>query len=477
MEPGAGTERVLRPGGGRHVSPLCLFPPPVRAFRTELDCRNANADEVRDCQRCKMHFSTTFEMPEFWWSQSTRRSNGYFGCDSRRDEDGVMIGYSEFSPPFLTSGYSVRVNTDAEKDSWCRFLVKMLDTKDYVWAKFNIFTQWRAQTRQTAILVFDLHRKYNDIQLSFQRPAFYGPGRHQGGGAGTESHSPLWPYTRVLGEVSNLQDTSVWAIRTLIRDVEKSAGRDPEDRKEKPKIDYPALHDLARHAIHACETLDVSVRTARAILEHHARFVDELGPSRTPPTATDEERRQRCVSAGAARNVHEKLQHMEHMLESLRHRSSSNKARLLNEIQLCYHMSSDYDSTISVQIASATRADSADMRTVAYLTLTFLPATFISALFGTSFFSFEQDTGTWAVSDRFWIFWAIAVPATLATIAVWYVWKNWAPAPAPSRKGTGLSMSSGSSAHGYDEDGRGWRIRLRELTNTFHDNRRRTEEV
>lgn len=361
----------------------------------------------------------------------------------------------------------------------------MLDKKEYVWAKFNIYTQWRAQTRQTAILVFDLHRTYNDIQLSFRRPDFYGPGQQgKGGGGGgpasTESHSPLWPYTRILNEVSNLQDKSVWAIRTLVRDVEKSAGRDPRGpRVEKPQTDYPALHDLARHAIHACETLDVSVRTARAILEHHARFVDELSPSKTLSAAdTDDERkkkRQRYIAAGASRNVHEKLQHMEHMLESLRHRSNSNKARLLNEIQLCYHMSSDYDSTVSVDIASATRADSADMRTVAYLTLTFLPATFISALFGTSFFSFEQDTGTWAMSDRFWIFWAIAIPATLATVAVWYVWKNWVPAPPLSRRGTGLAMSSGSNGDG--EFGRGLRMKLRELTNTFHDNRKRTEEV
>jgi hypothetical protein len=77
--------------------PLSLRTPCLGALEL-TGRRNANADEVRDCQRCKKHFSATFEMPEFWWSKSTRRSNGYFGCDSRRDEDGVMIGYSEFSP-------------------------------------------------------------------------------------------------------------------------------------------------------------------------------------------------------------------------------------------------------------------------------------------------------------------------------------------------------------------------------------------
>lgn len=331
----------------------------------------------------------------------------------------------------------------------------MLEDKDsYAWAKLNIFTQWRARTRQTAILVFDLNKNYK-VGLSFETSAFYGPGQRQQGTR--EKHSPLWPYTRILDEVAALQNKSVWDIRTLVRKIEKARevkeSRVEEEEllkgegerykwKQKPAIDYPGLHDLSRHAIHVCETLDVSTHTTRTILEHHVRFMDEQqqllrqGPA-TGATNGDEAKARR-VTSGAVRNVHETLQHMGHMVESLRHRSSSNKARLLNEIQLCYHMASDYDSGTSVQIAAATRSDSADMRTVAYLTLTFLPATFISALFGSSFFSFEQSTGTWAMSPKFWIYWATTVPATAATVAVWYVWKNRSLPPALSRRATGF---------------------------------------
>lgn len=306
----------------------------------------------------------------------------------------------------------------------------------YAWAKFNIYTQWKARTHQTAVLVFDLYKNYKDkdFSLSFEDALFYGPGqRHLGV---REKHSPLWPYTRILNELGKLQDKSVWDIRTKVRDVEKAreAKEQMDSERKRPQINYPELHDLARHAIHVCETLDVAVRTGKTILEHHARFMDELAQGGLDMALDDRSMR---VAAGAARNVHEKLQHMEHMLESLRQRSSSNKARLLNEIQLCFHMSAEYDSTVSVQIASATRSDSADMRTVAYLTLTFLPATFISALFGTSFFSFEQDTGTWAMSDKFWIFWAISLPATALTVGVWYAWKTRMP-QALGRRGTGL---------------------------------------
>lgn len=408
----------------------------------------AGAEEVKNCPTCKLHFCTTFEMPSFWWQDNTKRSNGYFGCESRRDDYGCMTGYN----------------------TWCHFIVKMLTSKDdYKWAKFNIFTQWRAATQQTAIVVFDHSRNYT-VDLSFATRPFYGPA--QRGRGVSEKCSPLWPYTRILDQVSTLQNKSVWDIRTMVRNVEKKrevkkeAKEDKENEKQgdqqqneveedkkkkekkKPVIDYPGLHDLARHAIHACETLDVSVRTARTILDHHRQFMDELRLTDTTAASAS--------SWGAARNVHETLQHMEHMIDSLRHRSSSNRARLLNEIQLCYHMSSDYDSGTSVQIAAATRSDSADMRTVAYLTLTFLPATFISALFGTSFFSFEQDTGTWAVAQEFWLFWVITIPATAVTIGVWYFWKNGADSlslgpPAVSRRATDVRGTGGG----------GWEVRRR----------------
>jgi hypothetical protein len=61
------------------------------------------------------------------------------------------------------------------------------------------------------------------------------------------------------------------------------------------------------------------------------------------------------------------------------------------------------------------------MKTISILTLVFLPATFISALFSMSFFNFDSDYG-WQMSDRFWIYWDVAIPVTALTVGSWYFW-------------------------------------------------------
>jgi hypothetical protein len=105
-------------------------------------------------------------------------------------------------------------------------------------------------------------------------------------------------------------------------------------------------------------------------------------------------------------------------------------------------------------ISRATQTDSAAMKTVAVLTMTFLPATFISvsyspftkhlewaflqailrltfsqkAVFSMSFFNFRPATGdqpqAWSVSDKLWIYWMFAIPLTAITVLVWFWWQR-----------------------------------------------------
>ncbi len=106
------------------------------------------------------------------------------------------------------------------------------------------------------------------------------------------------------------------------------------------------------------------------------------------------------------------------------------------------------DSKATVRIGKAARSDSAAMKTVAVLTLTFLPATFVSvsrwtrvltiveirsliaiqAIFSTQSFSFAPESppgqDSWVVSSHFWIFWAFSIPLTLVTIILWLVWQR-----------------------------------------------------
>jgi Mg2+ and Co2+ transporter CorA len=80
-----------------------------------------------------------------------------------------------------------------------------------------------------------------------------------------------------------------------------------------------------------------------------------------------------------------------------------------------------HDSSITLEIGRATQLDSATMKTIAFVTLTFLPPTFICAIFSMSFFNYGPDTG-WNMSSNFWIYWVFAIPTTVITTVLWTYW-------------------------------------------------------
>ncbi|KPM45171.1 hypothetical protein AK830_g1382 [Neonectria ditissima] len=282
-------------------------------------------------------------------------------------------------------------------DAWSRFLVKQLTEENkHQWYKFNIFTRWIASSQQTIVLVFDALAPIRD---RFPSPLLDNPDKDR-------LNDPFWIHARLLDDVVRLQDIAVWTIRTHIRTAEK--GRKSSG---KPSPDYGLLHDLARHAIHVSETLAVSLKTAASITHHHSTFIAEAADAAKPDRY-------------AYLHVHERLLWYEHMMDSLRLRASSNKERLINEIQLAFNTVAQYDSGVSVQIGRATQSDSAAMKTIAFVTMAFLPATFISAVFSTSFFDFDADADRWSVSGKFWLYWAFAIPVTFATSGLWYIWQK-----------------------------------------------------
>ncbi|KAM6537975.1 hypothetical protein FALCPG4_003868 [Fusarium falciforme] len=309
-------------------------------------------------------------MPQLWWSNYAKKSNGHFGCETFRDEYGIVTSLN----------------------AWSRYLVKQLHEGGHSWYKFNTLTRWIASSHQTILLVFESEKQ---SKLSELVPKGMLDGSH------TEPHhDPFWVHVRLLEQLSDLQDNAVWTVRTEIREVEK------KEQRSKPDPNYRSLHDLARHAIHVSETLDVSLKTVKSIVEQHKTLEDELWPKKP--------------KKGSFRQVRERLFWYEHTLESLKSRALSNKERLINEIQLSFNLVAQYDSAISVQIGQATQSDSAAMKTIAFATLTFLPATFISAVFSMSFFNIDDNTGEWTVSNKFWIYWVIAIPVTILTAAGWY---------------------------------------------------------
>ncbi|KAJ0285605.1 hypothetical protein COL940_003450 [Colletotrichum noveboracense] len=317
----------------------------------------AQALKIRQCQNCRKQFSSVFELPDLWWKGYCKGANAYFGHEVTVDDEGEETGLR------------------------------------YEWFKLNIFTRWIAKTQQTILIVFDLHPPtascVERVPVGEPDPLFVIPDEHN-------YITPYWIYTRILEKVVTLQDAAVWSVRDTVRNTEKE--RDGPT-KPKPAPDYRHLHETARHAIHVSETLELAVKAARQILVQHGTIKADW--SGAQPDAAWKR---------AWNHANGRLLFFEDMLSSLQERSASNKARLLNEIALAFNMVAQFDSGVSVDIGRAAQRDSEAMKTVAFLTLLFLPATFVSAVFSTTFFEFDSGSGEWLMSDKFWVYWVVAIP-------------------------------------------------------------------
>jgi Mg2+ and Co2+ transporter CorA len=274
---------------------------------------------------------------------------------------------------------------------------------DYGWYKLNVFTAWHRHTGRTMVSVFDappsakeviLHRLLCGLHVELLG-------------------DPFWMYARLVEEVVSLQDRAVWAIRDRVRATENQRWA------EWQKPDYIYLHDMARHAIHVAETLDVATNTLDGILAHHRRTAHLLDTGARLGDSS--------AWASASTATANRLLFFQDMLRSLRVRAASNKERLQNEIELAFNLVTQCDARISLNIGRAAQADGAAMRTVAFVTLAFLPATFVCAIFSMSFFDYDSSSGSWSVSGDFWRYWAVAVPVTVCTALLWLAWTKLFP--------------------------------------------------
>ncbi|OTA93980.1 hypothetical protein M434DRAFT_282659 [Hypoxylon sp. CO27-5] len=346
-------------GQGQEVPQICLI--------------LASAKSIRKCSPCRSFLAETFCIPQIWWSDFCQNSNGYLGSEVTRCE-GVVTG----------------LNT------WAYFEVKQLNaTMEYEWVKINIFVRWLVPSNQTIILAFDTKSPITECISDMLRSP-----------EPNDLKDPFWVYARLASKVVHFQDTSVWAIRNQVRAIEteiKPMGR--------PQPDYRRLHDVARHAIHVSETLDVTTETMESILAHHDEFLMQ-------GIALE------SIDRNTSEDIHRQLTFCKNVISNLRHRAASNRKRLENEIQLAYNTVAQYDAEISVRIGRAAQMDSAAMKTVAFLTMAFLPATFLCSIFSTSFFDYNADANSWTMSSKIWIYWAFAIPTTLGTFTLWYFWRK-----------------------------------------------------
>ncbi|KAF4878513.1 hypothetical protein CGCSCA1_v002203 [Colletotrichum siamense] len=75
----------------------------------------------------------------------------------------------------------------------------------------------------------------------------------------------------------------------------------------------------------------------------------------------------------------------------------------------------------NMEIASRTKSDSTQMKSIALLTMVFLPATFLATVFSMSFFNWqpESEKGETEVSPRIWIYVVMAAGVTILTVLAW----------------------------------------------------------
>ncbi|KAI9885707.1 MAG: hypothetical protein M1823_002472 [Watsoniomyces obsoletus] len=214
----------------------------------------------------------------------------------------------------------------------------------------------------------------------------------------------------IIDEIINLHDQSIWSIRDHTRALEKV-----RCQNRKPEPNNLLMHEIARHAIHSFETMDVAVHTVLAMHEQYRRILQ---------TSMESGHRNMTESRSTEKNMAFQVQ----MLQNLRSRSEANAKRIQNEIALAYHSVAGRDSETMVHVGQATRRDSAAMRIVAVVSMAFLPAMFLSSLFSTSFFDFtpgnDGRSENWSMSSKIWLYWALVVPLTAGTIGAWYIWQQ-----------------------------------------------------
>lgn len=92
--------------------------------------------------------------------------------------------------------------------------------------------------------------------------------------------------------------------------------------------------------------------------------------------------------------------------------------------QMSWNQIGYQDAQANLRIASDTRHDSGQMRSIAVLTMIFLPATFVSSLFSMSFFNWSPTEGESVLSPYIWIYPAITVLITALVIISWYIFSR-----------------------------------------------------
>ncbi|KAH7016339.1 uncharacterized protein B0I36DRAFT_388959 [Microdochium trichocladiopsis] len=253
--------------------------------------------------------------------------------------------------------------------TWFRIFIKMLRkvdgggtraadpeyvkdiAKDYVWHEMGFFTSWKNGRDSTGNDDSTLRILCVDTpdEMPKRIKELLEERQQDRPGEAARFADPLALHGVLLDKTIMLSDIAVWRVRDRVREIEQRGHISVRKR-------FEVMHESSLHQNFGLN-LDPEY-TMQA--QEYGRFQLET-------------------------------------VKSMKLRSVSNDKRLDKEITLAFNQIAQSDNTV--------------VKSIAVLSMFFLPSTFVSAIFSTSFFEF-QDSG-WAMSDKFWIYWAVVIPATL----------------------------------------------------------------
>ncbi|KAL2837296.1 hypothetical protein BJY01DRAFT_237933 [Aspergillus pseudoustus] len=308
----------------------------------------------------RVDYKDLFQQESFW-SVIDKDLNGTFHC--QYDYSGSRV---------------------TPKISWTCFKLKRVHSADkYTWKQPSLHITWNHETGRQVVYIFDFLPYSDGEQDKFLKSL---PSRE------ARTHNPFAWHAAFARVVLEQYDEAYWLVRDLVRDHEKNRRFNINNKEF-----FPELHDIARHAFHYNEIVEVAEHTLTRLVQEQIRWREEDGAAIRD-------------GGGVAHwlNPHQELLLQQKAAVALKARSKSLNERLLNEINLGFNL--------------VLQADSTMMKTIAFVSMVYLPGTFVSGVFGTNFFDFDSPTpGQWAHS-HFWLYWAVAVPLTLVTMGIWAGW-------------------------------------------------------
>ncbi|KAM7184950.1 hypothetical protein V8F20_011987 [Naviculisporaceae sp. PSN 640] len=242
---------------------------------------------------------------------------------------------------------------------------------------------------------------------------------------------PLALFDLVLDGLFAGLDKTVWDLLDVIRKLERDVLAAAGSRGQKPvtthQINFPDLHDWAKHLIDLNEGIDSSLLvvdgTLACIDKSQVGRMSSNNTSSSPVTLVQDQLR-------------ESLQYRRSLFMSTKLRLHSLDKRVSNTITLAFNVVTQQDSRL-------VRQDSASMTIISFMTLLFLPTAGVATIVGSELFSTDYDRELGAprveyTSPLFWLMWWIAIPLTVVAVLVAVLYRRFV-----------VPSSLSSDRHGY----------------------------